>query len=63
MPSKGTTARNVRVADEVWLTASRKAKAVGYADVSEFVRLALTKLAGHEKGTGIVVVTPPRGQR
>lgn len=53
MPSKGTTARNVRVPDDVWEAAKTKAEEAGTnvsALVQEFLREYVTP-------------PPPRGQR
>jgi Arc/MetJ-type ribon-helix-helix transcriptional regulator len=58
--SKGTPGRMIRVPDDVWEAAKRKAEALGYGTASDFVQAALGKLAEHEAGTGRVVVTPPR---
>jgi hypothetical protein len=62
--SKGTPLRNVRVPDDVWEAARKRAEIYGYGSVSGFVQAALVKLASYEGSTGgtpgRIVVTPPR---
>lgn len=57
---KGTPLRNVRISDEVWYAAKKRAELLGYGSASAFINAALVSLAAHESGTGRVVVTPPK---